>query len=177
MTEYETKVLNINIKEIISKLETIGAQNPTEYFYRRYVYGLGKGHAGWIRLRTDGHETTLTFKSKNSESIDGTTEIETTVGDFDLTHQIIQRMNITDIRYQENKRIKYIFNEIEFCIDSWPKLPPWLEIESTSIDKVKEGLSLLGLEGKDIGNLSAAQTAMKFYNIDILSFDCLTLDS
>ena len=176
MIEYETKILNINVQEITSKLESIGAQKVSDYFYRRYVYDLGKGLKGWIRLRTDGKESTLTFKAKTSEDIDGATEIETTVGDFYNTHQIILQMNIADYKYQENKRTKYELDEIEFCIDTWPKVPTWLEIEGTSIEKVKKGLKLLGLEGKDIGNLSATQTAKRYYNIDLLSYPKLTFD-
>lgn len=175
-TEYETKVLNINVQQIIESLTNLGAKKIADYYYRRYVYGLGKGPAGWIRLRTDGYHTTLTFKSKVNQKIEGTTEIETTVGDFDTAHQIILQMNITDCKYQENKRILYQYQDIEFCIDTWPLLPSWLEVESTSLDKVHQGLALLNLTGKDIGNLSAAQTAKQYYNIDLLSYDSLTFD-
>ena len=37
-TEYEVKVLNINVDNIIERLESLGAIKKGEYFQRRYVY-------------------------------------------------------------------------------------------------------------------------------------------
>ncbi len=69
VTEYETKVLDINVKEIIEKLETLGAKKVLDCTYKRHVFDLSDG--GWIRIRTDGQTTTLTYKkemAKKSET-------------------------------------------------------------------------------------------------------------
>jgi len=40
--EFETKIINIDPKELEQKLVSLGATKVSEYNYRRYVYGLGK---------------------------------------------------------------------------------------------------------------------------------------
>ncbi|MEI7918900.1 MAG: hypothetical protein WCH65_01440 [bacterium] len=52
--------------------------------------------------------------------------------------EILKKLKREVMVYQENKRKVYVYNEIEFCIDSRPKIPTYLEIESTSVEKVKE---------------------------------------
>ena len=60
-TEIEERILDINKEEIINKLESLGATKVGEWFYRRYTYDFTpKRESEWIRLRTNGVETTLT---------------------------------------------------------------------------------------------------------------------
>jgi adenylate cyclase class IV len=76
-TEYEIRVLEINKDNIISKLENLGAVKKGEFNQRRYVYDLRPIEKGkWIRLRTNGKKTTLTYKDIVSNTIDGTKEVE-----------------------------------------------------------------------------------------------------
>jgi adenylate cyclase class 2 len=84
--------------------------------------------------------------------LEKTIEIETEVGDFGKASEIFSKIKFKEILYQENKRQIFHLNEIEFSIDSWPKIKPFLEIEAKSLEKVREGLKLLGLEGKDVGD-------------------------
>ena len=64
-------------------------------------------------------------------------------------------------------------DDFEFCIDEWPRIPTLLEVESTSKEKVKEGLKLIGLEGKDIGDEGVLEIYAK-YNIDLHGIKKLT---
>ena len=75
--EYEIRVLEIDINKIINFLELLGAKKVGEYFQKRYVYDLNPVQNGkWIRLRTNGIKTTLTYKDIVSNTIDGTKEVE-----------------------------------------------------------------------------------------------------
>ena len=61
--EYEIRVLEINKEEIINKLEKLGATKIGEFNQKRYVYDLKPVQENkWIRLRTNGIKTTLTYK-------------------------------------------------------------------------------------------------------------------
>jgi len=62
VTEYETKVLDINVKEIIEKLETLGAKKVLDCTYKRHVFDLSDG--GWIRIRTDGQNNNPNIQKK-----------------------------------------------------------------------------------------------------------------
>ena len=62
-TEYEIRILEIDKESIIKLLEGLGAIKKGEYNQKRYVYDLKPVQNGkWIRLRTNGNETTLTYK-------------------------------------------------------------------------------------------------------------------
>lgn len=162
--EFETTVLDIDKEEIENKLKKIGAEKVIDTKFRRWVFDMNNEE--WIRLRDEGEKITLTYKKRNNQNIDGTEEIETTVEDFDKTAKILLKQKWKGTYYQENKRIMYILDDIEFCIDSWPKIEPYLEIEGKSEEKVKEGLKLLKLTGKDVGNMSVVNIFAK-YGIDL----------
>lgn len=174
--EFETTVLEINPEKVKAKLRELGAQEKPEVLLRRWVFDIEAPVATWIRLRDNGDKTTLTFKKRGDSSIGSTQEIEVIVSDFDKTAAILSQANFYRTFYQENQRQIFTLSGIEFSIDSWPKIPPYLEIEADSIEKVKQGLELLGLEEKDSGDMDVAEIFTK-YGVDLHSFKELRFDS
>lgn len=174
--EYETKVLEIDVEEIKRKLKELGAKEEEEMFFKRLVFDQGSDpsakESSWIRLRTDGKKTTLTHKSRKGFGIDGTDEHEVEVSDFDTTAKIFSNIKFKKQIYQESKRLLFRFEDIEFNLDTWPGIPTYLEIEASSIERVKEGLRMLGLEGKEFGNAPVYHVYTK-YGIDLHSIDRL----
>ena len=167
--EFEAHVLDINVEEIKKKLRDLGAEEELEVLMKRWVFNVSDEKNEWIRLRDDGKKITIAYKCKTGQGISETEEIEIKVEDFDKTAEILSKLNFKNSYYQENKRHFFKLKDIEFCIDTWPKIPSHLEIESSSEEKVIGGLRLLGLEGKDVGNLSIKDIYKK-YNIDLHSF-------
>ena len=144
--EYEVRVLDINVEEIKKKLKELNATLVEEVFQRRYVYDFNPVNPDkWIRLRTNGNTTTLTIKEVNKNSIDGTKELEIVVDDFDKTNSILNELGYKPRAIQENKRIKYDLNGVEVDIDTWPKIPSYLEVEGSSEEEVYKTLDLLGI--------------------------------
>lgn len=71
-TEYEIRILDVNKEEMIKKLEKLGATLKGKFEQKRYVYDLKPVEKDkWIRLRTNGNVTTLTYKNIVSNTIDG----------------------------------------------------------------------------------------------------------
>lgn len=165
-TEHETKVLNVDVNKIDKKLLKLGAKKEPEILMKRWVFDIDSAENEWIRLRDNGKRSTITYKRRINKNL---SEIETDVDDFEKAFKILSKLKFKGIYYQENKRIAYKLKDIEFTIDSWPKIPPYLEIESSNEKKVKQGLALLGLENKDIGNVPAWDVYLK-YGIDLHSF-------
>lgn len=91
-------------------------------------------------------------KKRTGSAIGQTIEIETEITDFEKTAKILLTVPFKRVFYQENRSQSFLFKGLEFVIVTWPKLPTYLEIESSSEEKVKEGLVLLGLEGQDVGD-------------------------
>lgn len=174
--EFETQILDINVEEIKNKLRALGAEEEPEIFQKRWVFDIQcldakiPGTGEWVRLRQSGDKSFITYKNRRGPGLGQTEEIEVEVNDFNKTAEILSRIkSFTDKYYQENKRIKFTLNDLEFTIDTWPMIPPLLEIEAPSPEKVKEGLKLLGLEGKDAGHIGTIQI-YKRYNIDLHDF-------
>lgn len=175
-TEYEVKVLEINKEEIVKKLEEFSCQLEGQYLQKRYIYDFQPAIPGkWIRLRTNGKETTLTIKDITSDKIDGTKELEIVVDDFDKTANILKELGYQPKAIQENKRIKYKYNDIEIDIDSWPLIPDYLEIEGNSIESVNQMIGLLKLDKYQITSKDV-QSIYKKYGIDLDSIKELKLE-
>ena len=101
--EYEVRVLEIDKDKLIKKLNEIGAKFNGEYNQKRYVYNtVPKCDGKWLRLRTNGKETTLTYKSVEKDTIDGTKELEIKVDDFNKTNELLEIAGIKAKGYQEN---------------------------------------------------------------------------
>jgi adenylate cyclase, class 2 len=155
--EYETKVLDINVSEIEEKLQKLGAAVlKPETLMRRRVFDV-QAHSGntgkRFRLRQQGDKTTLTYKERWGKEIGATKELETEIGDFDVMAELLQKLERQTMVYQENKRKVFSRNDVEFCIDTRPMIPTYMEIEAPSKEQVEEALKLLQLEWKDVGDM------------------------
>lgn len=177
MEEIEVKFLNIDPVAIQEKLERIGAQKVGEYFYRRRVFDypdwrLDKNHA-WLRLRDEGDRVALAFKqrvgvtaSDGSASDTGMKEIEIEVNDFERTAELLFAVGFIEKHYAENKRIRWTKDRVEFDIDRWPALEPYLEIEAPTRDEIDEAVLLLGLNQAERKIFSTNQIyALKDINV------------
>ena len=145
--EIEVRILNIDVDEVIEKLEKIGAKKVAEKAYTRIIFakpGYSTPVKEWVRLRTDGKRTTIAYKKVETKDIDGVHETEAEVEDFDRAAKILEGIGLINLLFQKSKRIQYKLDDIEFDIDICPKLNPFLEIEADSVEKVKKGVKLLG---------------------------------
>lgn len=176
-TEFEVRILDIDKEKIIERLEELNAKKVAEFDYKRRVYNFNPPTDNkWIRLRTDGKKTTLTIKKIESFSIDGTKEMEIEVSDFEETNKMLEEMGYKSHTYQENKRIRYILNDVELDIDSWPYIPTYLEIEGKSEEAVKKMVELLKVNKEKVTSLDVQSVFKEFYNIDISDVPVVKFD-
>ena len=168
--EYECTLLEVNEEEFIKRLEAEGATKVGEYFQRRYVYDFDPVQPDkWIRLRTNGKKTTLTIKKLvDKNAIGGNKELEVEVDSFDDTNEVLNELGYQARGYQENKRITYMLDDIEFDIDSWPMIPTYVEIEGKNNAAVEEMIERLNLDTSKITTLDVTSIYKDIYGIDIL---------
>lgn len=166
-TEFETKILEINVNEITFKLKSLGAKKIGEKSQKRLVYDFNPAREkSWIRLRNDGETSTLTVKEIHNDEIEGTKELEVTVDDFDTTNLILEKLGYTPKGYQENKRISYELEGTQIEIDFWPQIPPYIEIEGDSKEKVKAMVTKLGYKIEQTTSINTKEVYKK-YGIDL----------
>ena len=186
MEEIEVKFLNIDPVLMESKLDSIGAKRIFEKLYKRKIFDypdlrLHKKGA-WIRLRDEGEKITLTYKERiGMKTFDGRTnddsmeEIEINVNDLKKTAELLIQIGLTEKFYQENRRIRYQLDDIEFDIDFWPQLEPYLEIEAPSWEKIEEAIKLLDLDPKDKKIFTTTQ-AYKLKGIEDIDYKEMTFE-
>ena len=166
--EYEVRILEIDVEKIKMQLNQLNAVLVEDVFQRRYVYDFNPVLPNkWIRLRTNGKTNTLTIKNVESSNIDGTKELEIVVDDFDTTNKILEELGYKPRGIQENKRIKYNLNGVEVDIDTWPKIPTYLEIEGSSEEAVYNTLKLLKIKKEDATSLDVQSIYEQIYGFDL----------
>ena len=154
--EIEVKFIDVDIDDIRARLSKASATLVQPMRAMRRVLIEEAHHAAdgsFIRIRDEGDRTTLTFKrrTKSDEvtTIDSTHELETTVGSFDATVNIFKEAGWEYITFQESRRETWNFHDTEVVIDEWPWIKPYIEIEGTSIEAVKEASIELGFDWDD----------------------------
>lgn len=186
MEEFEIKFLEVDVPELERKLVSIGAEKVGEYNYMRVLmdypdFRLNESHS-WIRLRTDGTQSTLTYKqvigSKSDDGSipdDGMKEIEVIVEDYNKTFEIFKAIGFVVKREEHNRRISYRKGMVVFDIDFWPQIPPYVEIESDSLVNAQNAALELGFDPKD-GLICSAKKVYKRYGIDKDEYSYVSFD-
>lgn len=184
MEEIEVKFLDIVTDKLIKKLEKLGAKKVIDIIYRRRVFdfpGLSLAQKNsWLRLRDEGDKVTLTFKKKLGIGTDklkdrGMYELEIKVSDFEKTAELLNAIGMLEKFYEENKRTEYVLSGVEYCIDQWPLIPAYLEIEGQDWQSVQGAATELGLDWNTHVKCSTMQV-YEHYGIDENDFSVLTFD-
>ena len=146
-TEIEARLLECDSKKIIKKLEECGGKFVGDFLQVRNCYDFNPvKENSWVRLRTNGIETTLTIKEVKDKSILGTKECEIKVSDFDTTDELLNKLGYFARSRQENRRIQYLLDGVEVDIDSWPQIPTFVEFEGKSENDIKNVCHKLGID-------------------------------
>ena len=173
MKEVEIKIRNIKKDEIIKRIEKIGAKlifkgKVVDFRFDtidRDLSRMGKA----LRIRQKGKYIYLNFKGKkkNDKNIIGRDEIGVRVSNLKVMHKILNELGYIKIFELSKIRSEYKFEDVKFDIDEYVGLEPILEIESNSYDKVKEYISKLEIEEKDVGRIYVKEiiAAKKYYEV------------
>ncbi|WP_194838807.1 class IV adenylate cyclase [Nocardia sp. XZ_19_369] len=147
--EYEAKFLAVDVEAVRERLAALGATLafPRTLLTRKIFEHEALARGAWVRLRNEGIRSTLTLKQvTDASTIDGTTEIETTVGDLSAMAEILTRLGLREVRYQENYREEWQLGDTVFDLDTWPDLPTFLEIEGPDEASVRKASASLELD-------------------------------
>ncbi len=154
-TEYEATFINIDKDEIRERLKSVGAVlHKPEVLMKRKVFNLPQGHdkpGAFVRVRDEGDKITMSFKiiaRGGSANIEDQKELCLTIDNFDSAVEFLKEMGCTEKAYQESKREIWKIKDTEICIDEWPFLEPFVEVEGPSEAEVKEVAEKLGFDYK-----------------------------
>jgi adenylate cyclase, class 2 len=147
-TEFEATFLDINVDDLRSNLKSIGAKLIyPERLMTRAVFNPPKTmKGGWLRVRDEGDKITMSLKQVDGEKIEDQKEIYFEINDFDEGCEFLEAIGAHKKSFQETKREMWNYKDVEISIDTWPGLDPYVEIESTSEQKVRKVSDLLGFD-------------------------------
>lgn len=169
-TEVECRLLECDVEKIIQSLEENNAKFIGDWLQLRNCYDFNPVQENsWIRLRTNGKETTLTIKEISNKKIDGTKESEIIVSDFNTTDEILNKLGYKARSIQENRRIRYMLDNVEIDIDFWPLIPTYVEFEGESEQAIKDVCKKLNINYKTLSTLDVASIYEKYgYKLEAL---------
>ena len=175
-TEVEARLLECDAEEVQKRLKMAGAEFVGDWLQIRNCYDFSPvKENSWIRLRTNGEETTLTIKEIATSKIDGTKESEIVVSDFDETDEILNKLGYFARSKQENRRIRYMLDGVEVDIDFWPQIPTYVEFEGESEDAIKSVCQKLGIDFEKLTTMDVSSVYLH-YGIDIEKQSILVLE-
>lgn len=165
--EWYARLTSSEMKEIISK------------------YGVNPNK--WIRLRQTGDQITITVKHilENCNITDGLqqyglssiNETEVNVDSMEVANELLETLGFYHRNYQEKKRISYIYEplSLEIEIDTWPMIPPYVEVEGKSKEEIYKFIELLGYS-KEHAKIANTSGVYAMYGINIYDFKELKFD-
>ena len=164
--EIEAQFLDIDKDAIRAKLKALGATlEKPEILMRRVVFDTG-GHS-FARVRDEGDKIVMTYKNISDDySILGTKEVNIEVSNYDDAIALLQGCGLEIKARQETKREIWKFGEVEICIDTWPWLPTFIELEGPTEDSVWSLTKKLGLDKSKAKFGSVDTTYQHYYGID-----------
>lgn len=170
--EHEIKVLDVNIEELIIKLEAIGATKV--YDDERTIIAIDTKdktyltkHDKLIRVTDEGSiKVTMHVNQSKPDIKEG---IKFKTSRLKETMDFFHEMGLDPITKVTSHRISYELGKIDFDIDKFPSIPPFLEIDIENIENegytVDSLLEKLGLQNNRVV-VMGTEDIHKEYGID-----------
>lgn len=148
----EIKVLDVNVSNLCSVLEEMGAIMVFEDERIRTSYDnaeetlIKKG----LELRITEEGTTKLSLDETNESGERTS-IKLKISRSKEMEDILAKLNIKPVSRVKSNRISYELGSIDFDIDTFPNIPSFVEIDFAGEDvNVSEYMAKLGLAGYEV---------------------------
>ncbi|MBR2998400.1 CYTH domain-containing protein [Candidatus Saccharibacteria bacterium] len=179
--EIEAQFLSVDKTKIRAKLQSIGATCiKPEIKMKRVIFDAGPHR--FIRVRDEGDKIVMTYKNvEDDNSILGTKEINLIVNDYDDAVLFMQETKLPIKAHQETLREIWQFQDVEICIDTWPWIPSFIEIEGPTEDAVWNVAAKLGFSKAAAKFGSVDTTYQHYYGVDcdtvnlktpVITFEC-----
>ena len=171
--EIEAQFLDINKDEIRAKLAAVGAKCvKPEVLMKRVVFSLTPGV--FARVRDEGGgKIVMTYKNVTDEkSIMGTKEVNVVIDNYENGVLLLKSCGLKAKSTEESYRETWVLGDVEICIDTWPWIPTFIEIEGPTEDSVWETAAKLGLD-KSTAKFGSVDTTYQHYfgvDTDVVNF-------
>ena len=174
------KILEISKTAVLKKLRDIRAKliytGSMKVRYFDFPDGRIRKKGDLLRLREivkgDGIHTEFVYKKKRGikggcKVFDETEMTFDGAGVFESMSAVFKKMGLKQTVYYEKRRTLYAYKKWKFEIDEYPRIPPLVEVEAADPRTVKEGISLLGLDGYEKSSETIDELARRKYKLKL----------
>ena len=178
--ETEVRFLEIDKDTLVARLKELGAEDSGEQMLEEVI--IYDKDLAWlmekrfIRLRRSGNTTLITYKQHAANPEDGAHELEFEISDMDAAADLLGEIGFSFQRRQQKKRHTLRLGEVTFDIDTWPRVPTYVEIEGPSMKILKEAAEMIGLDWKNVVYEDAKDIIEKKYGIAVGTMRWFTFD-
>ena len=139
--EIETRFLDIDKDALVKELAALGAIDKGEEKLEEIIFHPADkswiGKRKFVRLRKTKHKIKLTYKENMEQTADSAREIELEVSDWDSCVEFLHKVGLEPMRQLEKYRHTLLLSDATIDIDTWPKIPAYVEIEGPSTESLK----------------------------------------
>lgn len=142
--EVELKFIEIDKEKIIDRLLSLGAKQEYDDIFEIVTFHGGNFHPSdstkeYIRVRKENGKIVLAYKGpREGKTFKTREEIEVNVDDFSKTIEIISKLGFEPGKLRTKRRIHFTYKDACFEIDEIEDVPPFLEIETKSEERMEE---------------------------------------
>lgn len=169
--EIECRFLEIDKDELLNKLLSLGGKDLGEKLLEETIIydPEGKWQDGnrFIRLRKVGDKIKLSYKEHRAHSVDGAYEIELEISDYDKAELLFEKIGLKAYRHQQKKRHTLELDGVTFDIDTWPRIPTYVELEGDSENALKNIAQKIGYKWENAEFHDAAWIIENKYHIPV----------
>jgi len=181
--EIEVRFLEIDKEDLIAKIKALGGHDEGETMLEEIIFRPSDGSwyncGKFIRLRDDTRKVVISYKHRKeslSDSLNNVDEIEIEVNSFENAKLIIENMGFTAQRFQQKLRHSFLIDGTVIDIDTWPNVPPYIEIESDSEENIKSIAERLGFDWSKVVFKGAGSILEEYYQISIKNLTYFTFN-
>lgn len=150
--EIEAVFIGIDKDALRDKLRSLGATcKIPERLMTRTVFKTSEpdGAHSFLRVRNEGDKVVVTYKKFINETATGVGELNLAVADYDKAVELFKHLHFHAKSYEESYRETWELDGAEIDIDTWPWLPPYVEVEGQSVENMTAVSEKLGFDIKD----------------------------
>ncbi len=178
--ETEVRFLEVDKDALVKKLTSLGATDRGEVLLEEVIiYDKDikwRDEKRFIKIRKSDDVTTLTYKRHLPRAVDGAEEIELKIDDADQAIAFLEKLGFVAFRHQQKFRHTFILKEVTFDIDTWPKVPTYVELEGPTMEALKDAAQSVGFNWKDVTYEDPRFVIEEIYHIPVGSLHWFTFE-
>jgi adenylate cyclase class 2 len=178
--EIEVKFLEIDKPTLIEKLKSLNAQDLGEDFLKQEIFHdqqrKWKTENKFVRIRRTSKGSFVTFKHVEERTALGTVEIEFETSVPEKMRDFFEAIGLVMDHESEKIRHKFKLGEVIVDIDTFPKVPTYVELEGPSEEAIKEAAKILEFDWSKAVFGTASIVIEEVYKIPVKDLRFFTFD-